>query len=53
MNKIETISEFEEWIDRLKSVKITEKNLPDLKFLSDEENYLPKSKDTEVKMLFA
>lgn len=31
MNKIETISEFEEWIDRLKSVKITEKNLPDLK----------------------
>jgi hypothetical protein len=31
MNKIETISEFEEWIERLKSVKITEKNLPDLK----------------------
>ena len=31
MNKIETISEFEEWIDRLKSVKITEKNLTELK----------------------
>lgn len=31
MIKIETISEFEEWIERLKSVKITEKNLPELK----------------------
>jgi hypothetical protein len=31
MNKIETISEFDKWIERLKSVKITEKNLSDLK----------------------